>query len=255
MENQTRFDLNAAVEKWRQELAAQPKLASDDRRELETHLRDAIADFQQRGLNDEECFWLARRRTGQPQELGEEFVKAHPANFYRERAFWLAFGLLIYRVWDMLASSLETPLSMRVHMGLRENFGYLFPDWVSFYLPSWLRDLRLAPIFGCFTDSINIVLVLTALIFVARGKLEKLRSMFEVIFNNRLRFVIIAMLSLFVVSAVSNLIFNSLCDEMLRGKFLGTYFYSAFWSAWIILIVAWLMPSQNRSTSQVAQPV
>jgi len=253
MENQTRFDLNAAVEKWRQELAAQPKLASDDRRELETHLRDAIADFQQRGLNDEECFWLARRRAGQPQELGEEFVKANPAKLYRERAFWLAFGLLIYRLWNMLASSLITPLSMRVHPG--ERYGHLFPDWVSFYLPGWLRDLSLAPMFQYSIDSINIVLVLTALIFVARGKLEKLRSVFEVIFNNRLRFVIIAMLSLFVVSGVSNLIFNSLCDEMLRGKFLGTYFYSAFWSAWIILIVAWLMPSQNRSTSQVAQPV
>jgi hypothetical protein len=47
MENQTRFNLNAAVEKWRNELAAQPNLAADDRRELETHLRDAIAGFQQ----------------------------------------------------------------------------------------------------------------------------------------------------------------------------------------------------------------
>jgi len=56
MENQTRFDLNAAVENWRNELAAQPNLAPDDRRELETHLRDAIAGFQQRGLNDEESF-------------------------------------------------------------------------------------------------------------------------------------------------------------------------------------------------------
>ena len=81
MENQTRYDLNAAVENWRNELAAQPNLASDDRRELETHLRDAIAGFQQRGLNDEESFWLARRRVGQPQQLVEEFVKADPSQF------------------------------------------------------------------------------------------------------------------------------------------------------------------------------
>src|SRR5450432_1822374 len=96
MENQTRFDLNAAVESWRNELAAQPNLASDDRRELETHLRDAIAGFQQRGLNDEESFWLARRRVGQPQQIGEEFVKADPIKIWRERVFWvlLAFFLL-----------------------------------------------------------------------------------------------------------------------------------------------------------------
>ncbi len=93
MENQTRFDLNAAIENWRNELAAQPNLASDDRRELETHLRDAIAGFQQRGLNDEESFWLARRRIGQPQQIGEEFVKADPATVWRERAFWMVLTL------------------------------------------------------------------------------------------------------------------------------------------------------------------
>ena len=94
MENQTRFDLNAAIENWRNELAAQPNLASDDRRELETHLRDAIAGFQQRGLNDEESFWLARRRVGQPPKLGEEFVKADPAKFGANES--LLDGLL----WD-----------------------------------------------------------------------------------------------------------------------------------------------------------
>jgi hypothetical protein len=93
MENQTRFDLNAAIENWRNELAAQPNLASDDRRELETHLRDAIAGFRQRGLNDEESFWLARRRVGQPPQLGEEFVKANPAKICHERIvgiLWMA---------------------------------------------------------------------------------------------------------------------------------------------------------------------
>jgi hypothetical protein len=75
MENQTRFDLNAAVENWRNELAAQPHLAPDDRRELETHLRDAIAGFQQRGLNDEESFWHARERTGQLRLIEKEFKK------------------------------------------------------------------------------------------------------------------------------------------------------------------------------------
>src|ERR1039457_4363263 len=94
MENQTRFDLNAAIESWRQELAGQPNLASDDRRELETHLRDAIAGFQQRGLNDEESFWLARRRVGQPQPIGEEFAKADPTVIWRGRVFWMTISLV-----------------------------------------------------------------------------------------------------------------------------------------------------------------
>ena len=114
MENQTRFDLNAAIENWRNELAAQPNLASDDRRELETHLRDAIAGFQQRGLNDEESFWLARRRVGQPQQLGEEFVKADPAKVWRERMFWMCAGAFLSTTLGSICVSSMTLASMPV---------------------------------------------------------------------------------------------------------------------------------------------
>ena len=109
MENQTRFSLNAAIENWRSELAAQPNLTPDDRRELETHLRDAIAGFQQHGLNDEESFWLARRRIGQPQPLGQEFMKADSVIIWRERIFWMAvalvasFAFMTYEVWPIIA--------------------------------------------------------------------------------------------------------------------------------------------------------
>src|ERR1017187_9250470 len=103
MENQTRYDLNAAVENWRNELAAQPNLASDDRRELETHLRDAIAGFQQRGLNDEESFWQACKKIGQLPQIGKEFQK-NEAFSINKRAigsgagFGLALGLVMFLV-------------------------------------------------------------------------------------------------------------------------------------------------------------
>jgi hypothetical protein len=100
METQTRYDLNAAVENWRAELAAQTGLTAEVRRELETHLRDAITGFQQRGLNNEESFWLARKRVGQPPELGEEFGKADPAKIWRERAFWNVLVLSAFQLWN-----------------------------------------------------------------------------------------------------------------------------------------------------------
>jgi hypothetical protein len=131
MENQTRFDLKAAIESWRQELTAQPNLASDDRRELETHLSDAIAGFQQRGLNDEESFWLARRRVGQPQQLGEEFVKADPAKARRGRIFWMALGIIVF--WE-----LTQILTFSVGIALY----YLFPSLYFLYIKSgfWPTD-------------------------------------------------------------------------------------------------------------------
>jgi hypothetical protein len=95
METQTRFDLNAAIQNWRQELAAQPDLTPDARRELETHLRDTVAELQRRRLNDEESFWLARRRIGQPHEVAEEFVKAEPAKTIGKYLFWAALAIFL----------------------------------------------------------------------------------------------------------------------------------------------------------------
>jgi hypothetical protein len=102
MATQTRFDLNAAIENWRNELAAQAQLTPDNRRELEKHLADSVTDLHGRGLSEEESFWLAQRRIGQPRQLAEEFVKANPAKVWRERAFWMVLGLLAFSLWQRL---------------------------------------------------------------------------------------------------------------------------------------------------------
>jgi hypothetical protein len=99
MENQTRFDLNAAVENWRQELATQANLTSEVRRELETHLRDAIAGFQQRGLTDEESFRLARERVGQMEQLGKEFKKASANHWNRSLAMTVCLFAFVTCIW------------------------------------------------------------------------------------------------------------------------------------------------------------
>jgi hypothetical protein len=106
MEDQTRFGLNAAVENWRQELAAQIPLSAEDRRELETHLRDSFTELKSRGLNEEESFWLARRRVGQPKKLAEEFFKADPAKAWRERVFWMWLAIFLFNVLGRITNSL-----------------------------------------------------------------------------------------------------------------------------------------------------
>jgi len=94
METQTRYDLNAAIEHWRAELAAQAGLTMDVRRELETHLCDAITGFQQRGLNDEESFWLACKRVGQPPQLAAQFQECDPGKVWFQRMAWMLMGAL-----------------------------------------------------------------------------------------------------------------------------------------------------------------
>ena len=107
METQTRFNLNAAIQNWQQELVAQSNLTAEMRRELETHVRDTVAELQRRGLNDEESFWLACRRVGQPNELGEEFGKADPAKACREGVLWIAVAFFGLYLWQDLTNVLR----------------------------------------------------------------------------------------------------------------------------------------------------
>ena len=141
MENKARHDLNAAIESWRQELAAQGNLTADVRRELETHLRDAIAAFRQRGLTYEESFWLACKRVGQPPQLGREFAKADPAAAWRERAVWMAIGLVgsyLFMTWKDLLATWLNPYSY----GWTECF-YLIPLFVLIASVVMIRRGRL----------------------------------------------------------------------------------------------------------------
>src|SRR4051812_23637656 len=142
METQTRFDLNAAIAEWQEELAGQPDLTPVVRRELETHLRDTVTGLQGRGLSNEESFWLARRRVGRPQELSEEFAKADPAQVWRERVFWMAVALIVIHLWGNFLNQFNQRLiNPRLMHG--QVFQDILPGWVLFYLPNWVRDFQL----------------------------------------------------------------------------------------------------------------
>jgi hypothetical protein len=141
----TRFDLNAALENWRVELAVQPGLSPDDRRELETHLRDTFAELKSRGLSEEESFWLARRRVGQPQKLAAEFVKADPAQVWRERAFWMMVAAVGFYIWNALYSGLFNILTASPHPENRSPDTGVLPVLIwSLVLPFALTMISLA---------------------------------------------------------------------------------------------------------------
>jgi hypothetical protein len=100
MQDQSRFELKAAIENWRQELAAQRSLSPDARRELEAHLQDAFADLRGRGLNEEESFMLARKRIGELPLLNREFKIAMKTMRHPERpaaiAAWAIFVIAFF---------------------------------------------------------------------------------------------------------------------------------------------------------------
>ena len=181
MENQPRFDLNASIENWRSELAAQPNFASDDRRELEMHLRDAIAGFQQRGLSDEESFWLARRRVGQPQQIGEEFTKANPTAVWRERVFWIMVVIFLIQLWSQTVSFFW--ILSRDYL-----FGRLL-DWLpseaANLLPKFYSEsiFELLPLF-------SFLLIVGFVIVLLRKHLSQSVKKFQFPFKSRLTFLL-----------------------------------------------------------------
>jgi len=263
METQTRFDLNAAIENWRNELAAQPNLASDDRRELETHLRDAIAGFQQRGLIGEESFWLACRRVGQPPQLGEEFIKADPAKVWRERIFWAAIILLAIRVWSGISlmawaifqTTVTTPYFLNKYHSVSP-----FPDWIRFYLPLPsnidLYDLLFSPSSQMVFNFLSLLPVVGIAWLLSRGRLSKSFSWMQFFFRSRRRFLFVSV-TLFLFYLL--LLVNSLLrydESQPNGPswslVIAANFTSLLYPATLVALIAWLMPTQNRKAPKRA---
>ncbi len=71
------FDLETAIRQWKKALAANPGLEDGQRAELETCLRDEVADLVGRGMSAEEAFRGVTKEMGSPDKIGEEFFKVY----------------------------------------------------------------------------------------------------------------------------------------------------------------------------------
>jgi hypothetical protein len=249
MENQTRFELNAAVENWRTELETQPNLASDDRRELETHLRDAIAGFQQRGLNDEESFWLACKRVGQPPQLGEEFVKADPIQAWRERVFYAALVLFTFQIWNFACHFLLRVLLF----GTTRDF------------PTWFEGWNGSVIYP-FTHMLPIV---AFAIFLVRSGVKPLIRSFHFFFPLRSSFILVSLTLVLAIHTHPYFYdFQGSSWWILMGRInVGQHtpnslnWFFQFWTNFLmtesvaltlVALITWLMPTRNRKIPKCA---
>lgn len=237
METQTRFDLNAAVASWQQELASQPDLTPIVRRELETHLRDTLAELQARGLNNEESFWLARRRAGRPRQLNEEFAKADPTKVWRERIFWMVAALLVVNLWAMFCNQFYTP-SPRF---MKRGFEDILPGWILFYLPFWLRHFNPLQIFLRFAGFVPVLLA----VFLANGRLKLEHPALAFILASRKRFV----LTMLCVFLVANWAVFFVHDP---SQIMGVLLIECPWVFSLIALAAWLIPAKKRTVARTA---
>ncbi len=100
MNNEIQFNLNLAIQGWRNQLAQSPALQAENLDELETHLRDSVAAIQARGLNDEEAFMVAAHRIGKNDPLEREFAKLNQKTIWLERVLWMLIGI---QAWGLVS--------------------------------------------------------------------------------------------------------------------------------------------------------
>jgi hypothetical protein len=122
MENSPAFDLNNAINRWRDGLNQSPQFREENVAELEAHLRDSVADLQSRGLTNEEAFLLGARRLGNPAGLEPEFGKINRGQVWLHRLLWM---LVRIQAWDLLLTVSRLTADVGVLgglMGLRYGF-------------------------------------------------------------------------------------------------------------------------------------
>jgi len=94
METTTAFDLNRAIQQWRENLAQSPAFRSENLDELESHLRDSTDILVAKGLSEDEAFVIAVRRCGNRQQLQAEFAKPGLIETWFFRVVWILVGFL-----------------------------------------------------------------------------------------------------------------------------------------------------------------
>jgi hypothetical protein len=259
MESRTRFDLSAAIQGWREQLAEQPELTPGDRREIEAHLHDSIAALRERGLTDEESFWLARRRVGHPQLLAEEFAKEDPAGVWRERLFWLVIGIGVMRLWSGLPAYLLDRIRLAIVTLSANNFH--LPDWILFYVPfrtRWVAEYLLGN--QLFASLFRSAPLICLLFLFARGRMDRAVSATRFLFESRARFLATAAAYLVVyhswaifatvrtlahVRPAPGIPSSAFAIQMAIGN--------AVISGLLVCLITWLMPVEKPPLADVAR--
>jgi hypothetical protein len=229
------FDLAEAWERWQRELAAQPQLMAEDRRELERHLSDLMAELRGRGLSEAEAFRQAVQRMGSPRQLAEEFEKADPAKAWRERLFWAAVGALVF--W-------QVSLVMTYTVDIVIRLPLFIPGLARFY-PGRLLHLS------------DLLLLLTAILAI-RGRMRWVSKPAS-LFHSRIRLAVL-LVFLAVLCSWEQMILIRIMDVQGNrpwvdmGTWLGfclrmSFRYLEFGAGPLILAV-WFLPKSYRKASR-----
>jgi len=170
MEDKNRFDLEKALRAWREDCASRPGISLEDAKELESDLRERVADLQQQGLNEADAFQEAARQVGSPGVLAREFARENPWAVWHDRLIWMVVAGFAVSVWRFMSyGTISSILS---------TFGVLLPFHFST---------------GALVTLAGNLPVLALAVLLATGKIAKLAGRFDYFLQSRQRFAFTGM--------------------------------------------------------------
>jgi hypothetical protein len=153
METPTPFDLNQAIQRWRDNLEQTPAFRTENLNELESHLRDSIATLQSKQLSTEETFLLATRRVGNTAALEAEFGKYNSSALWLDRALWIFVGV---QFW-LVAANASTCLRFLTNIFLPK-----VNEWLVTYGFGQIPESVPVTVFGVVTMPLTIIAAVKA---------------------------------------------------------------------------------------------
>jgi hypothetical protein len=245
MENTTQFNLNASLQQWSEDLVAQPGLTPEVRSELQTHLQETVKDLCKRGLNEQESFWLACRRVGQPRQLAEEFVKANPWPMWKRYALWVVTAMLGMRIFQGIFAWVSGSLT--------------FFELHAAVTPWWVQGLRDAFLDTGVGDVIGALAVICGAVLIARSPDVTSSRLWRLFFQTRSRFVMIgtsAVLTIFALELWSETVTQAWRrahpeDWALFFNTSPNSFFKLIFPSALVILIAWLIPSDSDTKSAI----
>jgi hypothetical protein len=118
------FDLETSISEWCTHLQQQGLYDDDDLLELEDHVYSEVEHLCRIGLSEQEAFWVALHRMGDPNHLVREYGEVRVIPMWKHRLFWMAVGILAFSVFTYLSAFLsDLAAIMAAYFGLGQYLG------------------------------------------------------------------------------------------------------------------------------------
>ena len=99
------YNLSDAINKWKKSLYKNPSLEDSYIEELESHLRDKIEDYINKGMSEEKAFEKAKEDIGGPENIGAEYFKTDTTNKISGRPNWKSPAWMPELFWSYFKSA------------------------------------------------------------------------------------------------------------------------------------------------------